>query len=330
MEIEKVLVIGGNGLLGHHTADLLLKKGYEVSSLALPRTATQSDVPEGVTAHWGNLDEMSDEELCDLFQDKYAIFWAIGADERTIPKAPSASFFYEANVRPTQRAARLAREAGVQKFVLYGSYTAEFGELWPDLGYRGRNGYPRTRLLQEEVACMEGHGQMDVMTLRLPYIFGLVEGQRPLWQFVLDQVSNDEVSYVLPGSTSSVTVKQVAEAAVGAMEHGANEAKYPINSHNLTYKELYDLACEAIGKDPASVVVVPLEAVLSQYEGVDKQLAEAGLEHGVLVGDTARFQARDAVSALDGCAELQMSDDDVVAAIRETLKWCVDNPVTAN
>lgn len=325
--MEEVLVIGGNGLLGSHTVNELLQKGYEVSTLALPRADGQQDVPLEVDAHWGNIDEMTDENLLDLFKDKYAIFWAIGADERTVPPAPAAAFFYEANVRPTQRIARLAREAGVKKFVLFGSYTAEFGELWPDLDYRGRNGYPRTRLLQEEVACMEGHGEMDVMTLRLPYIFGLVEGQRPLWQFVLDQVSNEEVSYVLPGSTSSVTVKQVAEAAVGAMENGVNEGKYPINAYSLSYKELYDLACEAIGKDKNSVQVVPLEAILPGYEQAEQQVEAAGLEHGVRIPDTARFQARDAVSPIDGCSELGIEDDDVVGSIREVFRWCVDNPV---
>src|SRR5699024_5407871 len=107
----------------------------------------------------------------------------------------------------TARVARLARAAGVKKFVLYGSYTAEFGELWPDLGYRTRNGYPRTRLLQEEVAELEGGNDMDVMTLRLPYIFGTMPGRLPLWQMFIDIVrSQPEVVAVARGKTSSVTV----------------------------------------------------------------------------------------------------------------------------
>ena len=328
--MEEVLVLGGNGLLGHATAKELVDRGYDVTSLALPRKPGQSDVPEGVHALWNDLNDMTDEELLEVLKGKHAVFYAIGADERTIPKAPASAFFYDANVLPTQRLARLAREAGVKKFVLYGSYTAEMGERWPDLGYRTRNGYPRTRLLQEEVAEMEGKGEMDVMTLRLPYIFGLVEGQRPLWQYKIDQVSAPDAPVVLPGSTSAVTVDQVADAAVGAMEHGADGEKYPINAYDLTYEELTKLACEAVGRDPEDVVVAPLEAMLPAYEAMQKEVDASGLEHGVALPDTAIFQSREAVSAPEETAKLKIREDDVPGAIREVFKWCVDNPVPAD
>ena len=69
-----------------------------------------------------------------------------------------------------------------------------------------RDPYPRTRLLQEQVAFLEGEGAMDVMSLRLPYIFGLVAGQRPLWQFVLDRIAAGTGPVaVLGGTTSAVT-----------------------------------------------------------------------------------------------------------------------------
>src|SRR5690554_2801721 len=254
------LVLGGTGLLGYHTSLELLRRGYGVTTLSLP-TADTSFLPATTVAHFGDVDAMPDAELSALMQGKHAVFYAIGADERTVPAAPAARFFYEANVLPTQRVARLAREAGVAKFVLYGSYTAEWAEQWPDLGYRTRNGYPRTRLAQEEVAYLEGDGAMDVTVLRLPYIFGLVPGQRPLWQMFLDLVASREgVVPVLESSTSSVTVRQVAQAAVGAMEHGKHGARYPINGYDLSYAELHRMCCEALGRNPDDVVVVPLEA----------------------------------------------------------------------
>ncbi|MFT0848232.1 NAD-dependent epimerase/dehydratase family protein [Actinomycetaceae bacterium L2_0104] len=323
---KEVLVIGGNGLLGLHSVQVLLNRGYKVSSLALPPKPGQASLPDEVDAHWAGLEDMSDDQVRDLLRGRYAVFFAIGQDERTVPPAPASEFFYKANVLPTQRVARLARECGVEKFVLFGSYTAEFADRWPDLDYRGRNGYPRTRLLQEEVAIMEGGPEMDVTVLRLPYLFGLVEGQRPLWQFVIDQVRTQENPAVLPGSTSSATARQVGQAAVGAMENGAHGTKYPLNTYNLSYLELYRLACQAIGKDPDSVVVVLLESVMPTYEELQRQTDEAGVEHGIHLPDTARFQARDAVSDFEAGAELGLEDDDVVAAIRETFAWCVNNP----
>ena len=323
--MTSTLVIGGTGLLGSHTVRELIRRGYDVTAVSLPGSEAGS-LPAGVDAVWADLCELADDEVRDLFRGKHAVFYAIGADERTIPAIPAARFFYEANVVCTQRIARLAREAGVSKFVVYGSYTAEMGERWTDFPY-GRDPYPRTRLLQEEVACLEGEGAMDVMTLRLPYIFGLVAGQRPLWQFLIDTARYQRPKVaVLPGTTSAVTARQVGQAAVGAMEHGTHGGRYPINAYDLSYEELNRLACRAIGRDEADVVVVPLEAVLPAYAAKDEESRAKGVEHGVSVEHTAIFQSRQAVNDPADCAVLGIEPDDVVAAITESFRWCVDNP----
>lgn len=324
--MRDVFLLGGTGLLGYHTSLELIRRGYSVTTLSLPVDEATFLPPES-TALFGDVGAMTDAEILELLQGKHALFYAVGPDERTLPEAPAASFFYRTNVLTAQRMARLAREAGVAKFVLYGSYTAEWGERWPDLGYRTRNGYPRTRLAQEEIACLEGEGAMDVMTLRLPYIFGLVPGQRPLWQMFLDQVQAQPGTVpVLQGSTSSVTVRQVAQAAVGAMEHGEHGGRYPINGHDLTYAEFMRMCCVALGRDPADVTVVPLAAMLPSLEAADRQAADAGREHGVHVVDSATFQERDAVSDPALSAVLGIEPDDVPAAIQESLAWCVQNP----
>ena len=328
--MSSVLVVGGSGLLGFHTIVELVARGHRVTSLSLPPVATDVTFPEGVRTLWADLGAMTDDELTSVLLDVDAVVYAAGADERTVPPAPAAHWFHEANVRPTQRVARLARQAGVSRFVLFGSYTAEFAERWPDLGYRTHNGYPRTRLAQEEVAHLEGDGAMDVMVLRLPYIFGIVGQRRPLWQFVLDRVQAPGPVAVLGGSTSSVTVRQVAQAAVGALEGGTHGARYAIDAYELTYAELYRLACEAVGRDPQDVVVVPLDVMLPHAERADAAAAAAGVEHGIHVVDGFRFQDRRAVSDPEATAAvLGIEPDDVVEAVRETLRWCVEHPEPA-
>lgn len=330
-----VLVIGGTGLLGYHTTRELVRRGYRVTSLSLPPVPADGlfdDLGgEPVVELLGDITEMSDGELANLLVGKHAVFYAAGADERVVPDAPSAHYFYNANVRPTQRVARAARRVGVERFVLYGSYTAEFGELWPDLGYRTRNGYPRTRLAQEEVAYLEGDGAMDVMSLRLPFIFGHMPGRVPLWQMFIDIVrSQPEFVAVQQGATSSVTVKQVAQAAVGAIRQGEHGGRYPINGYDLTYLEFHQLVCEALGREPGQVGVVPLEALLPIMRQLDDDAAAAGLEHGIHLVDSATFQERRAVSdPAPSMAALGYGADDVVASIRETLAVCLEAEVRA-
>ncbi|MFC4554592.1 NAD-dependent epimerase/dehydratase family protein [Georgenia faecalis] len=323
--MEHVVVIGGTGLLGYHTTLELLARGYRVTSVSLPPLPAEDLFPAEVEHVFADIAAMAEADLLALLVGKHAVIYGAGADERTTPDAPAARYFYEANVLPTQRVARIARAAGVRKFVLFGSYTAEFGEQWPDLGYRTRNGYPRTRLAQEELACLEGEGAMDVTTLRLPYIFGTMPGRIPLWQMFIDLVrSRPDVVTVLGGSTSSVTTRQVAQAAVGAMERGEHGGRYAINGYDLSYLELHQMICREIGRDPADVRVIPFAAVEDAYAGIDAATAAAGKEHGIHLVDSGRFQDRPAVTPPAVTQEvLGYEDDDVPAAILESLRYCL-------
>ena len=322
---RSVLVVGGTGLLGYHTVLELVRRGYAVTSVALAPMPADDLFPPEVENVLADITELSDAQVGALLEGKHAVLYAAGADERVTPAAPAARYFYENNVLPTQRLARLARAAGAAKFVLYGSYTAEFAELWPDLGYRTRNGYPRTRLAQEEVACLEGDGAMDVMVLRLPYIFGTMPGRTPLWQMFIDIVrSQPGVVPVAAGATSSVTVDQVAQAAVGAMERGRHGGRYPINAYDLTYVEFHRIICRVLGRDPEQVTAMPLQAMLPTMEVLDAQAAAAGVEHGVHLVDSARFNDRRAVSDPAATqAELGYRDADVPAAIEASLRYCL-------
>ena len=155
---KKILVLGGTGLLGYHTTLELLKHDYDVVSVSLPPMPTE-DLFAGlnVESHLFDINDKTDAELLELLQGIYGVMYAIGADERIVPDAPAFSFFYEANVRPTQRLARLARQSGVQRFVVYGSYFSEFAQRWPETRLADQ-AYPKTRLLQEEIAFAEGEG----------------------------------------------------------------------------------------------------------------------------------------------------------------------------
>ncbi len=328
--MKRVVIIGGTGLLGYHSTLELIARGYAVTSVALPPMPTEDLFPEGVESILADINDFSDAAITELLTGAYAVVYAAGADERTVPDAPAAKYFYDQNVVPVQRLARLATAAGIEKFVLYNSYTAEFGEQWPDLGYRERNGYPRTRLLQEEVAIMEGYSapgstQMDVTSLRLPYIFGTMPGRLPLWQMFIDIARSQPERVVTQlGSTSSVTVKQVAQATVGAIEHGVHGGKYPINGYNLKHTEFMGMILEALGRSKDEVVGLPFEVFAEQMAQYDAATAAQGKEHGIHVVDSTEFNSRDAVSDPEATMSvLRYEHDDVPAAIRETIAYCL-------
>lgn len=322
--MRNVFVLGGTGFLGYFTIKEMLKRGYKVSTVALPPLPTEDLLPREVECRLGNINDMSDEEILDMLKGMDSFVYAAGADERVVPEAPAMKFFYEANVLPTQRLARLAKQAGVKKFVLYGSYFAHFAEKWTDLPIID-NAYPRTRLLQEEVACMEGEGGMDVMTLRLPFIFGIMPGRMPLWTMFVDRVKGKETVPVPGGGTAAVTAQQVAEATIGAIEHGQHRGKYAISGINMKHSEFHQMVLDALRQKDSKIVVLPLEQMQPAMEQLDAATAAAGKEHGIHMSVAAAIQDRDAyLDPADTMSILQYQEDDVYAAIVETLRKCVE------
>lgn len=322
--MKNVFILGGTGLLGYHTTKELLDRGYSVSTIALPPMPTEDLLPKEVECHLGDINEMADKEILSMLSGKDMFVYAAGVDERVLPEAPAVRFFYEQNVLPTQRLARLAREAGIKKFVLYGSYFAHFAENCPELDLAKGQAYPRTRLLQEEVAILEGEGEMDVMSLRLPYIFGTMPGRKPLWEMFLPQIQGKDFVPVLGGGTAMVTAKQVAEATIGASEYGEHGGKYAISDTNMKHQEFFQIIAEVLGQKDTVVEVVPLEQMKPSYEKGDEYAASQGKEHGIHIAVTAEIQNRDAyVDPEETMPILKYNKADIKAAIVEAIEDCL-------
>lgn len=322
--MKNVFILGGTGLLGYHTTKELLKRGYNVSTVSLPPMPTAELLPAEVECHLGNIHDMTDEQVLELLKGKDMFVYAAGDDERVVPDAPAAHYFYKANVVPTQRMARLARKAGIKKFVVYGSYFAHFAEKWTDINLK-LEAYPRTRLLQEQVAILEGEGAMDVMSLRLPYIFGTMPGRTPLWTMFLPQIQGKDFVPVLGGGTAMVTVKQVAQATVGALENGKHGEKYAISDTNMKHAEFFQMIADLLGQKDTVIQVVPIDQMKPIMAQLDEQTALSGKEHGIHLATTAEIQNRDAyIDPNDTMPILKYEKDDVRAAIIETIERCIE------
>ncbi|MGB6178758.1 NAD-dependent epimerase/dehydratase family protein [Carnobacterium sp.] len=322
--MSKIFVLGGTGFLGYYTIKELLSRGYQVKTIALPPLPKEDLLPTEVECHLGNMNDLSDTEIRDLLKDCEGFIYAAGADERTTPQKPAMKFFYEANVLPTQRIARLAKEVDIKKFVLFGSYFAEFAERLPEYHLRNQ-AYPNTRLLQEEVAFAEGEGSMTVTSLRLPYIFGTMPGRMPLWKMFTDQIKGRPVFPALKGGTTMVTVEQVAEAAVGAMEKGQHRHTYAIAALNMKFQDFYQMMVDALGQtETTQVPIVDYEQMRPMYEEMDRKAAENGLEHGIHMAVMSKLQTEDLyIEPAETMVALGIKEHDVIKSIKETLNKCV-------
>lgn len=323
--MSKVFILGGTGFLGYYTTKELLSRGYQVKTMSLPPMPAEDLLPKGVECSLGNINELSDDDVITMLSDCESFIYAAGADERVLPEKPAMKFFYEANVLPTQRIARLAKLAGIKNFVVFGSYFAEFAERLPEYELR-KQAYPNTRLLQEQVAFAEGEGSMKVCSLRLPYIFGTMPGRDPLWKMFVERVKDQPVFPSPSGGTAMVTVEQVAEAAVGAMEKGEHRGTYAISAINMKFSDFYQMIIDALGQTKTTQLpVLSYEQMLPTYQMIDQQAESQGKEHGMHMVVTGQLQSEDLyIDPKETMQVLEIKEHDVIASIKESLTKCVE------
>ena len=175
--------------------------------------------------------------------------------------------------------------------------------------------YVETRLLQEKLAMYEGEGSMNVSVLRLPYIFGTMEGKIPLWSMFVDMP-------VTEGGAATITVNQVGQAAISALENGQHRRTYALATGYISYKDLYQKIIEELGQTEKTILK-PMsfeeleEAYKEDQDFTDKQ----GIEHGIHQVNMLRANSVLFMPSTDvAFDELRVEKEDTEKVIRETLR----------
>ena len=106
----KVFMIGGTGLLGSEAAKVLIERGHEVTSIALPPLPEGAVLPPEMKIEYGNYLEMSDDELRAYLTGCEGFVFAAGVDERVEGPAPIYNLYKKYNIDPINRLLKLAKE----------------------------------------------------------------------------------------------------------------------------------------------------------------------------------------------------------------------------
>ncbi len=247
-EGKSVMIIGGTGLLGYHAGLELLRRGYQVTALALPDIELEDWFPEQIPVIHCDIFSISNEELSKHLDGFYSLVYAIGPDDRSVPDAPADVFFEEKLVQASARVFEAARLAGIRRAVLLGSYFDYFHRKWPHLKLDKKHPYIRARIQQAKAVLAASGSEMETMILELPYIFGSMPGRMPLWKEVfLDRLLVMNPVFYPDGGSSMICVENVAEAIAGAIAHGEAGARYPIGDLDMRWKEMFAIMFAALG-----------------------------------------------------------------------------------
>ncbi len=320
----KVFMIGGTGLLGSAAAELFIKKGHEVKTVALPPLPVGAPIPEEMEIVFANINDKTDDELREMMAGYDCFVFAAGIDERVEFPAPVYDAYYKFNIAPLKRILPICKEVGMKNAVILGSYFAYLAKQRPDMKLCDKHPYIRSRIDQEEVAFSYADENFDVAVLELPYIFGTQPGRKPVWVILIEQIKRmDKLPFTMypGGGTAMLTVRQVAEVIVGAAEKSKGAKAWPISMYNQTWKEFLKIvyAARGMGENRPIVSVAPWMMRMG-LGGVKKEYAEKGIESGIDVDGLADIMGLNLFIDRKYSVELGATEDDIKAAIFDSIK----------
>jgi len=320
----KVFMIGGTGLLGLAAAKRFIEDGHHVTSLALPPIPKGVEIPKSMNLILENFSNMSDDSLMQLMKDTEVFVFAAGIDERVEGKAPIYDMYYQYNIKPLDHLLKIAKQARVKKAIILGSYFAYFERIWSDLDLYDNNPYIRSRVDQDSMAMKYSDDFMKVSILELPYIFGVQEGRKPVWVFLVEQIQKMKKYTFYPrGGTAMITVNQVGEVIV-KVSYGEYQGNLPIGYYNIKWKEMLKYFHEEMGLK-RKIISIPRWLYALGLSFVKKSYKKRGIESGLSFKDLAVIMDRNAYIPNELTRNgLLIKEDGLEKAIKDSVRLSLE------
>jgi len=255
----KVFLTGATGFVGHHVAKALAAEGADLR-LLVRKTSKLANL-EGIRGdtHIGDLADP--ESLKPALVGIDAVVH-VAADYRLW--IPDPASMYRANVDGTRELLRLAREAGVKRFVYTSSVaTMHFrtdgiviNEDTPVSLADMVGHYKRSKFMAEQEAVAAAQNGQQVIILNPTTPIGPNDSKpTPTGRIFVDFLNGKFPAYVDTG-LNLVDVSEVARAHVLALTKGAPGHRYILGGENLTLKQILD-KMSAITGIPSPTVKIP-------------------------------------------------------------------------
>lgn len=322
----KVFMIGGTGLLGCEAATTLIKRGHQVTSVALPPLPEGAPIPKEMEIIFGDINKKSDEEIEEMLKGADVFIFAAGVDERVEFPAPVMDYYYKFNIAPLERIFPLCKKAGVKRAIVLGSYFAYLNKIKPEMKLTERNPYMKSRMDQEKVcedACDEN---FSACVLELPYIFGTQPGRKPVWTVLIEQIEFMDkwpVTMYPKGGTAMLTCRQVGQVIAGAAENKAGHTGFeaiPIGMYNMTWPEFLAIVFDARGMHGRKVLTVAPWMMRIGMKKIVKDYKERGIESGMDPMQLPDIMDYNLFIDKKFCIELGVEEDDIKEAITDSIK----------
>jgi dihydroflavonol-4-reductase len=315
---------GATGFVGSHVARVLAGKGARLRLLV--RSTSNLANLAGIPAETVVGDLRRPETFASTLAGCDAVFH-VAADYRLWVRNPDA--MYASNVVGTKDLLRLAREAGVPRFI-YTSSVATMGfrsdgtivnedtpvSLDAMVGH-----YKRSKFLaeQEAVAAARAGQQVIILNPTTPIGAGDIK-PTPTGRIVVDFLNRKFPAYVDTG-LNLVDVIEVARAHAAALEKGRAGERYILGGENLTLKQMLDKMSAITGLPSPRLRVAHDVAMVFAFFDENIQGRLLGREPRATVEAVRMGRKKMFASSTKAEVELGFQIVPVYQALRSAIEW---------
>jgi dihydroflavonol-4-reductase len=320
----KIFLTGATGFVGHHVARTLADQG--ASLIFLVRKSSNLANLEGITGdtHVGDLSDPP--TIAPALAGCDAVMH-VAADYRLWIPDPAA--MYRANVDGTRELLRMAREAGVPRFV-YTSSVATMGfrsdglivnEETPVSLANMVGHYKRSKFLAEQEAIKAAESGQHVMILNPTTPIGSHDTKpTPTGRICVDFLNHKFPAYVDTG-LNLVDVQEVARTHAATLEIGTPGRRYILGGENLTLKQILD-KMSAITGIPSPKTKIPF-AIAATYAFFEENITGRilGKEPRATLEEVRMGRKKMYASSARAQQELGFRVAPVYPAMRAAIEW---------
>lgn len=244
-----ILVVGGTGLIGGHAALLLQARGHTVSIAGRKPAAPGSALAD---LEWIQGDYVAGTFSKEDLARFDALVFAAGNDIRHLPPdadaAAQAAHWEHANTEAVPRFFELARDAGVRRAVLVGSF---YSHVAPEL--IEQSPYVRSRHLADAGVRALARADFQVCSVNAPFVVGSVPGLHvPMFEAYTRYAEG--ALAVIPvfgpaGGSNFISTQSLSEAILGALQTGEAGKAYLVGDENLSFADYFRAFFRASGND---------------------------------------------------------------------------------
>lgn len=242
--MKKVIVTGANGFLGSNLCKKLIQHGYDVSVLV----RKNSDISEltGLQLNYFYGDVNDPASLNAAFKNHHYVMHLAGLISY---KKYDRKKMYQVNVVGTENVINSCIENKIEKLLFLSSVVTIGARFRPkvlneDSAFKLKRldlGYFETKLeAEQKVIANAQAGRLFAVCVNPSTIYGFADAKKGSRKNQI-KVAQGKFPFYTGGGVNVISVDDVTDGIILALEKGANGERYILANENLTIKELFKM-----------------------------------------------------------------------------------------